>query len=100
MNSNRIGKLSNLVNNDLKRKPTIILDPNPDTSFRIFGTASDVTVGIDAYDRYCNDVLIQIAAISKSLQTLGNSILESYLKSYVAYEVHMGNLDILEDAIN
>lgn len=50
-----------------------------------------------ADDRYCEDVLIQIAAIIKSLQTLGNSILESHLKSCVAYEVQMENLDILED---
>lgn len=50
-----------------------------------------------ADDRYCDDVLIQIAAINKSLQTLGNNILESHLKSCVAYEVQMGNLDILED---
>ena len=50
-----------------------------------------------ADDRYCDDVLIQIAAINKSLQTLGNIILESHLKSCVAYEVQMGNLDILED---
>lgn len=50
-------------------------------------------------DRYCDDVLIQISAISKSLQTLGNSILESHLKSCVAYEVQMGNMDILEDVM-
>ena len=52
-----------------------------------------------ADDRYCDDVLIQISAISKSLQTLGNNILESHLKSCVAYEVQMGNMDILEDVM-
>ena len=52
-----------------------------------------------ADDRYCDDVLIQIAAACKSLQTLGNSILESHLKTCVAYEIQMGNLDILEDVI-
>lgn len=50
-------------------------------------------------DRYCDDVLIQIAAISKSLQALGNSILESHLKSCVAYDIQMGNLEILDDAM-
>ena len=50
-------------------------------------------------DRYCDDVLIQIAAACKSLQTLGNIILESHLKTCVAYEIQMGNLDILEDVI-
>ena len=52
-----------------------------------------------ADDRYCDDVLIQIAAISKSLQALGNSILENHLQSCVAYEIQMGNLDILDDAM-
>lgn len=52
-----------------------------------------------AEDRYCEDVLIQIAAVNKSLKSLGNNILESHLKSCVAYEVQMGNLDMLDDAM-
>ena len=52
-----------------------------------------------ADDRYCDDVLIQVAAACKSLQTLGNTILESHLKTCIAYEIQMGNLDILEDVI-
>lgn len=50
-------------------------------------------------DRYCDDVLVQIAAVSKALKSLGNHILESHLKSCVAYDVQMGNLDILEDVM-
>lgn len=53
-----------------------------------------------ADDRYCDDVLIQIAAVTKSLQTLGNSILESHLNNCVAYEIQMGNLDIVEDVMS
>ena len=52
-----------------------------------------------ADDRYCDDVLIQIAAANKALQSLGNQILDSHLKSCVAYEIQMGNLDILEDVM-
>lgn len=44
-----------------------------------------------ADDRYCEDVLIQIAAVNKSLKSLGNNILESHLKSCVAYDVQTGN---------
>ena len=47
MNFNRIGKLNNLVSNDLKRKPTIILDPNPEQSYRMFGTANDIVIGME-----------------------------------------------------
>ena len=50
MNFSRLGKLNDLLTNDLKRKPTIILDPNPEQSYRIYGTANDIIVGIDADD--------------------------------------------------
>ena len=50
-------------------------------------------------DRYCDDVLIQIAAANKALKSLGNHILDSHMKSCVAYEIQMGNLDILEDVM-
>lgn len=50
-------------------------------------------------DRYCGDILIQISAVSNSLKSLGNSILENHLKSCVAYDVQMGNLDILEEVM-
>ena len=52
-----------------------------------------------ADDRYCDDVLIQIAAVNKSLQTLGNSIFESHLNNCVVREIQMGNLDMLEDVM-
>ena len=48
MNFNRIGKLDELLTNELKRKPTIILDPNPEQSYRISGTVNDLVIGIDA----------------------------------------------------
>ncbi len=50
-------------------------------------------------DRYCDDVLVQIAAVNKALKSLGNHILESHLKTCVAYDIQMGNLDILEEVM-
>ena len=52
-----------------------------------------------ADDRYCDDVLIQIAAANKALKSLGNRILESHLNTCVAYDIQMGNLEILEDVM-
>ena len=52
-----------------------------------------------ADDRYCDDVLIQIGAIIKSLQSLGNNILENHLKSCVVRDIQMGNIDILQDVM-
>ena len=50
-------------------------------------------------ERYCGDVLIQIAAVSKSLQSLGNKILEKHLKTCVADEIKDGNIDIIDDVM-
>ena len=47
MNITRINKLSNLVTNDLKRKPTIIMNPDRVGFFRISGTANDINISID-----------------------------------------------------
>ena len=50
-------------------------------------------------DRYCDDVLTQMSAINKSLESLENSILESHISNCVAYEIQSGNLDIIEEVI-
>jgi DNA-binding FrmR family transcriptional regulator len=50
-------------------------------------------------DRYCEDILTQIADVTNSLKDLGNNVLDSHLKSCVAYEVQMGNLDVLDDVM-
>lgn len=52
-----------------------------------------------ADDRYCDDVLVQIAAVNKALKSLGNHMLESHLKSCVVHDIQMGNLDILEEVM-
>ena len=52
-----------------------------------------------ADDRYCDDVLIQVVAACKSLQTLGNTILENHMKSCIVKEIQNGNTDILEDVV-
>ena len=52
-----------------------------------------------ADDRYCDDVLIQIAAVDKSLKSLGNYMLENHLKTFVSRDIQNGNLDILEEVM-
>lgn len=52
-----------------------------------------------ADDRYCDDVLIQIAAVTKSLQTLGNSILENHLKTCVIKDIQNGNTEIIDEVM-
>lgn len=51
-------------------------------------------------DRYCADVLIQVAAAEKALKSLGQNILENHLKTCVSYDIQMGNFDSLDEAIS
>ena len=49
-------------------------------------------------DRYCDDVLTQLSAINKALESLENSILESHIATCVTYEIQSGNLDGVSNA--
>ena len=50
-------------------------------------------------DRYCADILIQLSAISKSLESVENSILESHIKSCVLTEIQSGNIEIIDEVM-
>lgn len=50
-------------------------------------------------DRYCADILIQLSAINKSLESVENSILESHIKSCVLSEIQNGNSDIIDEVM-
>lgn len=89
MNFNRIGKLSELLTNDLKRKPTIILDPKPEQPYRISGTVDDIVVGIDADDWIIPDELKPfIEDIARKNISNEEKILEIYQKlcEYYTYD--------------
>lgn len=50
-------------------------------------------------DRYCDDVLIQISAVKKSLESLANNILECHLKGCVTNDVQKGNVEIIDEVM-
>lgn len=50
-------------------------------------------------DRYCDDVLIQISAVNKALESLGNNILENHLKTCVTTNIQNGNTDIIKEVM-
>ena len=50
-------------------------------------------------DRYCDDVLIQIAAISKAIKSLGNNVLENHLRTCVVRDIKNGNTEIIDDVM-
>lgn len=50
-------------------------------------------------DRYCDDILIQLAAIDKSIKSLSNVLLEKHIKSCVVQNIKNGNEEILDELI-
>ena len=50
-------------------------------------------------DRYCGDILIQIAAVNNSLKSLGNNILNNHLKSCVTKDILNGKLETIDEVM-
>lgn len=50
-------------------------------------------------NRYCGDILTQIAAVESALQSFGYVILKEHMETCVVEEVHKGNEEIMEEAL-
>jgi DNA-binding FrmR family transcriptional regulator len=50
-------------------------------------------------DRYCDDVLIQLSAIDKSIKSLENVIIENHIQECVLNNIERGNLEIIDEVI-
>lgn len=51
-------------------------------------------------DRYCDDILIQLSAIDKSIKSLANVILESHMHSCVLENIQKGNTQVLDEIVD
>ena len=51
-------------------------------------------------DEYCNDILIQVVAVEKSMKSLANSILQTHLYKCVAEDLERGNLEVIDELIS
>ena len=51
-------------------------------------------------DRYCDDVLTQILAVNKALESLENIILEKHLERCIAKHIKRGNIEVTEEIMN
>ncbi len=49
---------------------------------------------------YCNDVLIELAAVEKAIQNLSNMILEEHLYSCITDDLENGKLESLDEIIS
>ena len=50
-------------------------------------------------NRYCGDILTQIAAVESALQSLGYIILKDHMETCVAEEIKNGNMQIIDEAV-
>lgn len=51
-------------------------------------------------DRYCDDILIQISAITSSLKSLGNKILKEHLSTCVVKDIKDDKLEVIDEIMN
>ena len=65
---------------------------------RISGQISGIKKMIDD-DRYCGDILTQLSAVDKAVQSLSSVILERHMYSCIKKEVSNGNLEVVDEII-
>ena len=50
-------------------------------------------------NRYCGDILNQVAAVESALQSFGYLILQEHMETCVVEEIRKGNLDMVEETV-
>lgn len=50
-------------------------------------------------NRYCGDILTQIAAVESALQAFGHLILKEHMETCVVEEIQKGNTAVIEEAV-
>ncbi len=66
---------------------------------KIMGQMNGVKKMVDE-DKYCNDILIQLLAIEKSIKSLSDTILENHLKTCVVNDIKNDNTDIVNEVVD
>ncbi len=65
---------------------------------RITGQLNGIQKMLDD-NRYCSDILIQIAAAESALQSVGYVILEEHMQTCVTEQIRAGNTEIIKEAV-
>lgn len=48
-------------------------------------------------DRYCDDVLIQLSAVDKSIKSLANLILDNHMHTCLIENIQKGNYEVVDE---
>ena len=65
---------------------------------RMVGQLNGISRMLDE-NRYCGDILTQVAAVESALQSFGYIVLAEHMETCVAEEIRKGNDQIMEEAI-
>lgn len=65
---------------------------------RIIGQMNGIIRMLDE-NRYCGDILTQVAAVESALQSFGYEILKDHMETCVVEEVQKGNTEVVDEAV-
>ena len=65
---------------------------------RMMGQLNGISKMLDE-NRYCGDILIQVAAVESALQSFGYLVLQDHLETCVVEEIQKGNTQIVDEAV-
>ena len=65
---------------------------------RMAGQLSGIGKMLDE-NRYCGDVLTQVAAVEQALQSFAYRILQEHMETCVVEEIQKGNFAVVEEAV-
>ncbi|MCM1130666.1 MAG: metal-sensing transcriptional repressor [Roseburia sp.] len=51
-------------------------------------------------DRYCDEILIQLSAIDKSIKSFANFMLDKHIKTCVKENILIGNDEVLDEIVD
>jgi DNA-binding FrmR family transcriptional regulator len=65
---------------------------------RMTGQLNGIAKMLDE-NRYCGDILIQVAAVESALQAFGYLVLQEHMATCVVEEIQKGNLGVVEETV-
>lgn len=65
---------------------------------RMVGQLNGISRMLDE-NRYCGDILTQVAAVESALQSFGYLVLRDHMETCVAEEIQKGNMAVVEEAV-
>ena len=65
---------------------------------RVIGQLGGIQKMLDD-NRYCGDILTQLAAAESALQSIGYIILQDHMQTCMTEEIRKGNLEVIDEAV-